>query len=115
MKYIFHFLLTAFGIFFIARYILVDDILLTNGYTSALIFAVILSVVNLILWTILRIVTFPIRLITLWAFSIVILSVIVAITDSLVPTVTLYGVVPILAVAWIATLANLIMKIVFSR
>ena len=78
--YIFSFIISAGTIFFLAQSGYVDGIVLANGYTSALIFAVILAIVNLILGTILRIITFPLKLITLGLFSFVISAIIVYVT-----------------------------------
>ena len=85
MKYIIHFLVTALAIYFFAQSGIVNGITFTNGYISALLFAVVLAVVNLILGTILRVVSLPLRLITLGLFSFVISVVIVYVTDQLVP------------------------------
>ena len=65
MYYLLSFLVSAGAIFFTANSGYIAGISLQNGYISALIFAVVLGLVNLILGTILRIVTFPLRLITL--------------------------------------------------
>ena len=57
--------MSAGAIFFIANSGYIPGISLQNGYISALIFAIVLAMVNLLLGTVLRIVTFPLRLITL--------------------------------------------------
>lgn len=89
MYYIVSFLISAGAIFFIANSEYITGISLSNGYISALIFAVVLAVVNLLLGTVLRIVTFPLKLITLGLFSFVVSSILVYVTDQLVPTVTI--------------------------
>lgn len=65
MYYIVSFILSAGAIFFLANSGYIPGITLEHGYTSALIFAVVLTIVNIILGTILRIITLPLRLITL--------------------------------------------------
>ncbi len=83
MKYLIQFLASAVVIVLISQNM--PGITLENGLTSAFIFAVILAIVNIILGTLLRIITFPIRFITLGAFSFVILLIVVKVTDELVP------------------------------
>lgn len=112
MKFLFQFIITAAIIYFIAVYNYVPGITMTNGYTSALIFAVILSLVNLFLGTLLRIITFPLRLITLGLFSFVISVIVVKVTDELVPVVTLLGIVPILVVALVMSITAFILKVI---
>lgn len=85
MYFIFQFLISAGVIYLIARSGYIAGIEITGGYTSALLFAVILGLVNLTLGTILRIFTFPIRLVTLGAFSFVITLIVVKVADELVP------------------------------
>lgn len=89
MYYILQFFVSAGVIYFLSQSDLVPGIVISNGYKSALVFAVILGLVNLFLGTILRIVSFPIRLITLGAFSFVISLIVVKVADEFVPGVTL--------------------------
>ena len=110
MYYIVSFLLSAGAIFFIANSGLIAGITLEKGYVSALIFAVVLAIINLILGTLLRIITFPIRLITLGLFSFVISLFIVYVTDYFVPVVTLTGFIPLIAIAVVTTFVSFIMK-----
>ncbi len=72
-------------IYSIARSGNIPGIEISGGYTAALLFSVILGLVNLTLGTILRIFTFPIRLLTLGAFSFVITLIVVKVADELVP------------------------------
>ncbi|MBP9780062.1 phage holin family protein [Candidatus Gracilibacteria bacterium] len=108
MKYLLQFLATAFVIMIISQNI--PGITLENGYTSALIFAVILAIVNLFLGTILRIITLPIRFITLGAFSFVILLLIVRVADELVPGVVISGFVPYALIAFASSVISIIFK-----
>lgn len=112
MKFLLQFLLTATIIYFIAAYNYIPGIEVTNGYTSALIFAVILSLVNLFLGTLLRIVTFPLRLITLGLFSFVIALIVVKVADEFVPTITLVGFIPVIVVALVMSVTAFILKII---
>lgn len=111
MKFLIQFLVTAAVIYCIAMYNVVPGITLQDGYTSALIFAVILALVNLFLGTILRIITFPLRLITLGLFSFVISVIVVLVTDQLVPVIVLSGFIPAVVVAFVMSITVFILKI----
>ena len=111
MYYIVSFLISAGAIFAISNYHIIEGISLVNGYVSALIFAVVLALVNIILGTILRIITFPLRLITLGLFSFVISLLLIYVTDQLVPGVTLTGWIPLVAIAVVTTIVSFMMKI----
>jgi len=111
MYYLFQFLISAWAIYFVAQSGYVSGIEIQNGYTSILIFAVILGLVNLFLGTLLRIVAFPIRLITLGLFSFVISLIVVRVADELVPGITLNGIVPIIAIALVSGITSFILKL----
>ncbi len=111
MKFLIQFLVTAAVIYCIAMYNVVPGITLQDGYASALIFAVILALVNLFLGTILRIITFPLRLITLGLFSFVISVIVVLVTDQLVPVIVLSGIIPAVVVAFVMSITVFILKI----
>ncbi len=111
MKFLIQFLVTAAVIYCIAMYNVVPGITLQDGYASALIFAVILALVNLFLGTILRIITFPLRLITLGLFSFVISVIVVLVTDQLVPVIVLSGLIPAVVVAFVMSITVFILKI----
>lgn len=111
MKYIFHFLITAAAIYIFANSGIVPGITFENGYISALLFAVVLAVVNLILGTVLRIVTLPLRIITLGLFSFVISVAIIYVTDQLVPGVIIVGIVPLLALAFVLSITSFFLKL----
>jgi putative membrane protein len=72
---------------------------------------VILAVVNIVLGTFLRIITFPIRLITLGAFTFAIFLVVVYVTDYLVPGVTLQSVLPAVTIAVAASVTSFVVKL----
>jgi putative membrane protein len=111
MIYIIHFLITAAAIYFFAGSGIVDGISFTNWYISAILFAVVLAVVNLILGTVLRIVSFPLRLITLGLFSFVISAVVIYVTDQLVPSVTIVGIPALLALAVVLSVTSFVLRI----
>lgn len=79
-------LLLNAGVVFLAAYLLpgVD----VDSFLSALIVAVILGVLNMVLKPILVILTLPITILTLGLFTLVINTLIVLLTDALVPGFT---------------------------
>lgn len=111
MRYIIQFLFTAFVIYFVTQSGVVSGVEYQNGYVSLLVFSIMLGIVNLILGTTLRIITFPLRLITLGAFSFVISLFLVKVTDELVPNVTLLGFWPVVAIALITGTISIIFKL----
>lgn len=86
-------------------------IAIANGFVSTLLFAVVLGIVNLVLWTLLRIVSLPLRIITLGLFSFVISVIIVYVTDQLVPGVTISGILPLLALSLILSITSFVLKL----
>lgn len=112
MKLIIKFLITAAGIYYLAKYapqytdmIQID---LDDSYKSAVIFAIILAIVNTFLGTIIRFITFPIRFLTLGIFNFVIIAFIAYITDYTYDGIYLHGVATYLAVGLIPSLVNII-------
>lgn len=110
MRFLLQFLVTAGVIYMIAEYQYIPGITVENGYASALVFAVILALVNLVLGTILRIITFPLRLVTLGLFSFVITLIIVKVADEFVQTITLVGATPVIVVALVMSITAFILK-----
>jgi putative membrane protein len=62
MSYLLQFLATAVALYFAAKYI--PDISYTSS-SALLVFVVVLAIANLTLGTVLRIITFPVKLLTL--------------------------------------------------
>jgi putative membrane protein len=76
------------------------------------VFVVILALVNLILGTVLRIITFPIRLITFGAFSFVISCIVVKVADEFVPGVTLIDITSVAIVALIVAIISVLFRLI---
>jgi putative membrane protein len=72
---------------------------------------VILALVNLVLGTLLGVVSLPLRIITLWLFSFVISLVVVYVADQLVEGITLVGIVPLVVVALAQSVTSFFMKL----
>jgi putative membrane protein len=111
MIYIIHFLITAAAIYIFAQSNIVPGITFSGGYTSALLFAVVLALVNLILGTVLRIVSLPLRIITLGLFSFIISGVVIYVTDQLVPSVTIIGIPAVFALAVVLSVTSFVLRI----
>lgn len=111
MLYLFSFLITGGVVFLIAKSGYVPGIELQDGYMSAVIFGVILAIVNLILGTVLRIITLPLRILTLGLFSFVISIIIVLVTDKLFDGITIIGYVPIIILALALGITSFILKL----
>ncbi len=88
MKYLIHFIILAAAVYATPLYLLpaldITGIRVDNA-SSALIFAVMLALVNLVAGTVLRIITTPLRWLTLGLFGLVVWGVVIYITDQLVP------------------------------
>jgi putative membrane protein len=84
MSYLLQFLATAAALYFGTKYIPLDIMNVTGGWSSLLVFVIVLTVLNTILGTALRLVTFPVKLITLWLSSFLISILMVYITSRVV-------------------------------
>ena len=78
-----------------------------NTYISALIFAVILSLVNLVIGSILRIITFPFNILTLGLVSFLISLLMIYITDSFYDNIKITSFLAYLVVAIIPAFAGM--------
>src|SRR5690606_23704955 len=88
MNLIIRLLITAVVAFFLQRFLSGVHI---DNFTSAIIFAVVLSLLNLIVKPILSILTLPINLLTLGLFSLVINAVIILLADYLMDSFEVDG------------------------
>lgn len=109
MRYLLQFLATAFFVVFLSENM--SGITLVDTYKTAFVFAIILALVNLFLGTFLRLVTFPLRLMTLGAFSFVILLGMVYLTDYLIDGITITGFIPYVAIAFGNSIISMVFKI----
>jgi putative membrane protein len=110
MRLIFQFFATSGILFFLIEWGYLSGIILEKGYSSLLVFVIILALVNLVLWTILRIITFPIRLITFGAFSFVISCIVVKVADEFVPGITITSIPSVAIVALIVALISILFR-----
>lgn len=113
MKSVAYFLLVALLIWIVAVYGgSTFGISLSGGntYISALIFAVVLAIVNVILGTILRVLTLPLNFLTLGLVSFLITLLMIYVTDSLVDSITISGLLGYLVMAAIPAIASAIIS-----
>lgn len=114
MKYILHFLVTAWLVWLVATYGTSIGVVLSweNTFVTALLFSVILAVVNVVLGTILRVLTFPLALLTLGAFYFIVTLVVVWVADSMYDGITLNGIFAYIVVALIPTVTGTIVSMI---
>lgn len=84
MSYILQFLATAAALYLSTHYIPLDILHVSGGSSSLLVFVIVLTVLNTILGTALRLITFPIKLVTLGLSSFLISILMVYITSRVV-------------------------------
>lgn len=102
VRIIINFLVTGLIIFLVSH--VLTGIKLVDWYTSALIFSIILALVNVTLWLILRIITFPINFITFWLVWFLVSLLIIWITDSLYSGIEINWFLAYLFLAFIQTI-----------
>ncbi len=107
MSYLLQFIATAVALYFTAQY--APGIVYTSS-SALLVFVVVLTICNVVLGTALRIITFPLKLLTLGLSSLVISLAMVYITDQVVTGISLGGIVPIAIVAVVTSLIAMIFR-----
>ncbi len=110
MKYLIHFLITAAVIYYIPKYIPGIQV---DTFAASIIFAIFLAALNLVFGTILRIITFPLRLLTLGLFGFVIWGILIYVADQLVPGVTITGIVPLAILTVVLTCLSFVLKLLW--
>ncbi len=81
------------------QYKYIAGIVLSEGIKSLMIFVFILGLMNLIVWGILRIITLPVRFLTIWGIGFAISIFVVILTDEFVTGVTINGWTPVIIIA----------------
>lgn len=89
MRFFLRFIATALAIYFLMYFKYLPGITLTDGTNSLLIFTFILGLINLIIWGILRLITLPLRILSLWLVGFLISIIVVLITDEFVAGIEL--------------------------
>ncbi len=108
MKTVLYFVISAALIWLVANYWTGIWISLKDWYMSALLFALILSLINLLLGTVLRILWLPLNILSLGLFSFVVTIVVIWVTDYLYNGIEIKWFLAYLIVAFIPALASFI-------
>lgn len=112
MRLVGYFLLVALLIWLVATYAgNAVGITLSgeNTYISALMFAVVLALVNLILGGLLRLITFPLNFLTFGLISFLITLLMIYLTDSMHDNIAINGFIAYLVVALIPSIASILL------
>lgn len=112
MNLIIRLLITAVVAFFLQRFLSGVHI---DNFTSAIIFAVVLGLLNLIVKPILSILTLPINLLTLGLFSLVINAVIILLADYLMDSFEVDGFLWALIFSVVLSLITSLLGGIFDR
>ena len=98
MSYLLQFVATAAALYLSTQYIPLDILHASGGSSSLLVFVIVLTILNTILGTVLRLITFPINMLTLGLSSFLISVLMVYLTSRVVTgiEITLIG-LPIVA------------------
>ncbi len=99
MRFFLRFIITATAIYCLIQWHYLSGVTLTEGVTSLFVFVFTLGLVNLIVGGVLRLITLPIRWLTLWLLGFAISLFVVYLTDEFVTGVTIIGWLPLVIIA----------------
>jgi putative membrane protein len=111
MKMILNWLLSALSLMIVANVVRGFEV---TGFTAALIAAIVIGLVNATLGLFLKIVTFPLTLVSLGVFWFVINALMLKLASVFVPGFSIQGFLPAFFGAIVLSLVNLFLKIVAS-
>jgi putative membrane protein len=109
MHFIIRFILTALAIYLLIDYQYLQWVTLSNGASSLLVFTAILGLVNMTIGSLLRIITFPIRWLSLGIIGSGISLLVVRLADEAVPGVTIVGWLPYIIIAIVMGIISAVM------
>ncbi|MEO8725111.1 MAG: phage holin family protein [Acidobacteriaceae bacterium] len=107
MRWIIRLLLNAVALLLVSRFVSGFHI---SGFATALIAAIVIGLINATVGVFLKIVTFPLTLLTLGIFWWVINALMLILASRLVPGFSIYGFAPAFIGAIVLALLNLIMR-----
>ncbi|NRH21267.1 phage holin family protein [Candidatus Gracilibacteria bacterium] len=110
MRFLLRFLFTAIAIYLLMYYNYLPGISLTDGTNSLLIFTFILGLVNLVIGGILRLITLPLRILSLGLIGFIISIVVVILTDEFVTGIHITGWTTIILVALTMSIVSMILS-----
>ncbi|HZZ99187.1 MAG TPA: phage holin family protein [Candidatus Paceibacterota bacterium] len=110
------FLVRIFGnaLALFAAFLLVPGFLVTGGIEQYVLAGLVLAILNMIVKPILKIITFPVIILTLGIFTIVINALILSFVDYLFTTVTIEGLVALVWATIVVSIVNFIVSL-FSK
>src|SRR5215467_3038738 len=111
MKIILNWLLSALSLMIVAHLVRGFDV---TGFTAALLAALVIGLVNATLGAFLKLIMFPLTLLSLGIFSFVINALMLKLVALFVPGFTIQGFIPALFAAVVLSLVNLFLRIVAS-
>jgi len=109
MKIILNWVLSALSLMIVAHYVRGFNV---TGFGSALIAALVIGLVNATLGLFLKVITFPLTLVTLGVFWFVINALMLKIAAAFVPGFNIDGFVPAFFGAIVLSLVNIFMKMI---
>ena len=111
MKMIVNWLLSALSLMIVAHVVRGFDV---TGFTAALLAALVIGLVNATLGLFLKVVTFPLTLLSLGVFWFVINALMLKLAAAFVPGFSIQGFLPAFLGAIVLSLVNLFLKIIAS-
>ena len=91
LRLLFHWLLSALALLITSHFVAGFDV---NGLVPALIAALVIGLLNATVGLVLKIITFPISILTLGLFLLVINAIMILVASGLVPGFHVYGLLP---------------------
>src|SRR5262249_31605801 len=107
MRLIVHWILSALALMLVARYV---PGFVVSGFAIALIAALVIGLINATVGTFVKLVTFPITIVTLGLFLLVINAVMLKLAAAVLPGFRIVGFLPALEAAVILALAHMIIR-----
>jgi putative membrane protein len=111
MKILINWLLSALSLIIVSHLVRGFDV---TGFTAALLAALVIGLVNATLGALLKVITFPLTLLSLGVFSFVINALMLKLVAAFVPGFSIQGFLPAFFGAIVLSLVNLFLRIVAS-
>lgn len=110
MRFLLRFLFTAIAIYFLMYYNYLPGITLVDGTNSLLVFTFILGLVNLVVGGILRLITLPLRILSLGLIGFLISIIVVLVADEFFAGVQIAGWTTVVLVALTMSIVSMILS-----
>lgn len=110
MRFLLRFLFTAIAIYFLMYYNYLPGITLVDGTNSLLVFTFILGLVNLVVGGILRLITLPLRILSLGLIGFLISIIVVLVADEFFAGIQITGWTTVILVALAMSIVSMILS-----